>query len=45
MVEELICTLVQCSLVRYMYQKQSSRDQRGKIGAVSCNPRSSGYQN
>ena len=40
-----IGTSVQCSrvkiLVRYLYHKQSSRDQRGKVGAVSCNPRSS----
>ena len=26
---------------RYQYKKQSSRDQRGKVGAVSGNPRSS----
>ena len=28
-------------LVRYLYQRQSSMDQRGEVGAVSCNPRSS----
>ena len=27
--------------VRYMYQKHSSGDQRGKVGGVTCNPRSS----
>ena len=41
-----MCTSVQCSrgkiLVRYLYQKQSSKDQmREKLGAVNCNPRSS----
>ena len=44
MAEEL-CTSVQCSrgkiLVGYLYQKQSSMDQRGKVGTVSCKARSS----
>ena len=34
---------IQCSrekiLVRYLYQKQSSMDQRGKVGTVSCDRR------
>ena len=33
------------TLVRYLYQKQSSMDYRGKVGAVSCNPRSGSEQN
>ena len=45
MAEELNMHSVQCSrekiLVRCLYQRQSSMDQRGKVGAVSCNPRSS----
>ena len=44
MAEEL-CTTCQCSrekiLVRYLYQRQSSTDQRRAGWAVSCNPRSS----
>ena len=43
--EELNLQFSSCSrgkiLVRYLYQKQSSRDQRGNVGAVSGNPRSS----
>ena len=26
------------TIVHYLYQKQSSMDLRGKVGAVSCNP-------